>query len=114
MASRPIRDDNLRLVLSSHEAGYIEAGLPEARDGLRQLSVVGVSAFAVGALLLSAMKFADLPKVLDYLIVIAMVFILVTVLVCFVNGVGAYLSLRRFRSYRDDHEKFLRHYRRKP
>ncbi|MDD9915770.1 MAG: hypothetical protein OXR03_13085 [Rhodospirillaceae bacterium] len=43
-----------------------------------------------------------------------MAFILVTVLVCFVNGVGAYLSLRRFRSYRDDHEKFLRHYRRKP
>ena len=43
-----------------------------------------------------------------------MIFILVTVLVCFVNGVGAYLSLRRFRSYRDDHEKFLRHYCWKP
>ena len=114
MASRPIRDDNLRLVLSSHEAGYIEAGLSEARDGLRQLSVVDVSAFAIGALLLSAMRFAALTKVLDYLIVIAMVFILVTVLVCLVNGVGAYLSQRRFRSYREDHEKFLRHYRRKP
>ena len=114
MSDRPIRDDNLRLVLSSHEAGYIESGLFEARAGLRQLSIVGISAAATGALLLAAVTFGDLPKSFDYLIIITMVVIVVTVLVCLVNGVGAFLSLRRYRSYRDDHEKFLRHYRRKP
>ena len=112
MSNRPIRDDNLRLVLSSHEAGYIEAGQFEARAGLRQLSIVGFSAFTAGALLLATVKFADLPNSLSYLIIIAMVFIVGTILVCLVNGVGAFLSLLQFQSYRDDHEKFLRHYRR--
>lgn len=110
--SPALRDDNLRLVLSSHESGYIESGLHEARAGLRQLLTVGGGALLAVIVMSALAIYTDIPRSLIIVIVIAMVFAVVTILVCAVNAVGAYFSLRRFRSYRNDHEKFLKHYRR--
>ena len=115
MAEQPhhsIRNDNLRLILSSHESDFIDSGLREAELGLRQILIVGALALCATAVMVGLLLYGDSPTVIDNLVTIALVFAIVTVLVCSVNGLGAYFSLKRFRSYRDDHDKFLKHYRR--
>ncbi len=107
-----IRNDNLRLILSSHEAGFIDSGLVEAHVGLRQILKIGGFAVCAVIVLVCLRVYGELPAVVNTFIVIAAVFPVVTLLVCSVNALGAYFSLRRFRSYRNDHDKFLKHYRR--
>ena len=115
MAKQPnpeIRNDNLRLILSNQEAAYIDHGLNEARLGLRQILIVGGLAACAAAGVSAYKVLGDASPSMDYPVVIVLVVSFTTLAICTVNGLGAYFSLRRFRSYRDDHEKFLRHYRR--
>jgi hypothetical protein len=102
----------LRLILSSHEAGYIDSGLHEARIGLRQIFQVGAIAIIAAVILIVLIVYGNFPTAIDAFLAIVLVFAAVTILVCAVNGLGAYISLKRFRSYHDDHDKFLKHYRR--
>lgn len=110
--NQQIRNDNLRLILSSQEAGFIDSRLHEARNGIRQNLIVGLSAAGAILAMTGLIVFGGFPSFIVAIFGIAMVFAVVTVLVCLVNALGATFSLRRFRSYQDDHDKFLKRYRR--
>lgn len=115
MAEQPnqqIRNDNLRLILSSQEAGFIDSRLHEARIGIRQNLTVGLSAAGAIIVMAGLIIYGGLPSFIATIFGLAIVFAVVTVLVCSVNALGATFSLHRFRSYQDDHDKFLKRYRR--
>ncbi len=131
-----IRNDNLRLTLSPQEKDYIEKGLIKTRRPVWVLAILSLGCIVVGMtsiwiLYTRIEQWNQLPEVRKYIdgyVIVersepkytwvettAISVVLITAAVGFVvllKLIFAILDHVKFRGYRDNHEKFLKQYRR--
>ncbi len=105
MSDTPVRNETLRLTLSGHERLYIDQGLARAVRTSKRIALL--LSICTGAVLVSIFAF-DGRGYLVWLVVLASVVGFVSAL----KLLFALIDVFKFRSYRNDHEKFLKHYRR--
>lgn len=105
MSETPVRNETLRLTLSGHERLYIDQGLVRAVRKAKLLALL--LTICTGAFLVSVLVYGGRGTLVWIVLLSSAIGF-----VCALKLLFALIEVFKFRSYRIDHEKFLKHYRR--